>query len=243
MVNGRVRLVNENHVAFQANEDSFPVVNSPDLSLCSRRRLIFVCMAVADDKLGKSLDCWTSNVETRASQRRWLLRRRPFVSEQFPLDHTAIRIRLAEAETSDDISNAFLDEYTPACSASYPPTRGRARPPRTLDEPTLTTHIRRRDGTLDVDVTPWQLDRSFLVGVVVTIALDKTGTAPRARWPGLCAPHRRCHRRRQDPPRAERALQSSRCAPRSVCRPAAAPPPEEARHNPAFCDMTSSVIR
>lgn len=44
----------------------------------------------------------------------------------------------------------------------------------------LTTRARRRvrrDGTLDVDGTPWQLDESFLAGAVVTVAIDLTGTA------------------------------------------------------------------
>lgn len=56
---------------------------------------------------------------------------------------------------------------------------------RLIDEPTLadalTTRTRRRvrrDGTLDIDGTPWQLDQSFLAGLLVTIAVDKTGTAP-----------------------------------------------------------------
>jgi len=31
---------------------------------------------------------------------------------------------------------------------------------------------------LDVDGTPWQLDQSFLAGVLVTVAVDKTGVAP-----------------------------------------------------------------
>lgn len=44
----------------------------------------------------------------------------------------------------------------------------------------LTTRTRRRvrrDGTLDVDGVPWQLDEGFLAGAVVTVAVDKTGTA------------------------------------------------------------------
>ena len=35
----------------------------------------------------------------------------------------------------------------------------------------------RRDGTLDVDGTPWQLDQSFLAGALVTVAIDMTGSA------------------------------------------------------------------
>ena len=46
----------------------------------------------------------------------------------------------------------------------------------------LTTRTRRRvrkDGTLDVDGVPWQLDEGFLAGAIVTVAVDKTGrTAP-----------------------------------------------------------------
>jgi len=51
-----------------------------------------------------------------------------------------------------------------------------------VDEPTRRradhAHTRRvrRDGTLDVDGTPWQLDQ-ILAGVVVTVAVDKTGAA------------------------------------------------------------------
>jgi putative transposase len=44
----------------------------------------------------------------------------------------------------------------------------------------LTTHTRRRvrkDGTLDVDGTSWQLDEGFLAGAIVTVAVDKTGSA------------------------------------------------------------------
>lgn len=55
---------------------------------------------------------------------------------------------------------------------------------RTVDEKTLavalTTRARRRvrrDGTLDVDGTPWQLDQSFLAGALVTVAIDMTGSA------------------------------------------------------------------
>lgn len=54
---------------------------------------------------------------------------------------------------------------------------------RPIDESTLavalTTRTRRRvrrDGTVDVDGTAWQLDQSFLAGVLVTVAIDKTGT-------------------------------------------------------------------
>ena len=43
----------------------------------------------------------------------------------------------------------------------------------------LTTRARRRvrrDGTLDVGGTPWQLDQSFLAGALVTVAIDLTGS-------------------------------------------------------------------
>jgi len=55
---------------------------------------------------------------------------------------------------------------------------------RTVEEKTLavalTTRARRRvrrDGTLDVDGTSWQLDQSFLAGAIVTVAIDMTGSA------------------------------------------------------------------
>jgi transposase InsO family protein len=54
----------------------------------------------------------------------------------------------------------------------------------------LTTRTRRRvrkDGTLDVDGTAWQLDESFLAGALVTVAVDKTGTAaPVVEHDGRC---------------------------------------------------------
>jgi hypothetical protein len=56
---------------------------------------------------------------------------------------------------------------------------------RTVDEKTLavalTTRARRRvrrDGTLDIDGTAWQLDQSFLARAIVTVAIDMTGSAP-----------------------------------------------------------------
>ena len=55
---------------------------------------------------------------------------------------------------------------------------------RPIDEPALgaalTTRVRRRvrkDGTLDVRGTTWQLDQRFLAGAVVTVAVDLTGGA------------------------------------------------------------------
>lgn len=56
---------------------------------------------------------------------------------------------------------------------------------RAIDEPqlalALTTRVRRRvrrDGTLDVDGAPWQLDQSFLAGALVTVAVDLSDSAP-----------------------------------------------------------------
>jgi putative transposase len=56
---------------------------------------------------------------------------------------------------------------------------------RTIDEKTLaaalTTRPRRRvrrDGTVDIDGAPWQLDQSFLAGALVTVAIDMTGSVP-----------------------------------------------------------------
>jgi hypothetical protein len=54
---------------------------------------------------------------------------------------------------------------------------------RSVDEAALaialTTRARRRvrrDGTLDVDGVPWQLDQSFLAGALVVVAIDMTGS-------------------------------------------------------------------
>jgi hypothetical protein len=65
---------------------------------------------------------------------------------------------------------------------------------RTVDEKrlavALTTRARRRvrrDGTLDVDGAPWQLDQSFLAGALVTVAIDMSGTAaPVVEHDGRC---------------------------------------------------------
>lgn len=55
---------------------------------------------------------------------------------------------------------------------------------RAVDEPALavalTTRARRRvrrDGTLDIDGSAWQLDQSFLAGALITVAIDMTGSA------------------------------------------------------------------
>ncbi|HEY6035946.1 MAG TPA: hypothetical protein VIV58_16840, partial [Kofleriaceae bacterium] len=56
---------------------------------------------------------------------------------------------------------------------------------RAIDEKALaaalTTRARRRvrrDGTIDIEGAPWQLDQSFLAGALVTVAIDMTGSAP-----------------------------------------------------------------
>jgi transposase InsO family protein len=55
---------------------------------------------------------------------------------------------------------------------------------RPIDEPTLATALTtterrrvRKDGTLDVRGQTWQLDESFLAGMVVTVAVDLAGAA------------------------------------------------------------------
>jgi hypothetical protein len=85
---------------------------------------------------------------------------------------------------------AFLDEHyhrTPhgGLFGKTPAQAWEAASTRPVDElelaAALTTRTRRRvrkDGTLDVDGTPWQLDQSFLAGAIVTVAVDKTGTTP-----------------------------------------------------------------
>ena len=54
----------------------------------------------------------------------------------------------------------------------------------------LTIRTRRRvrkDGTLDIDGAAWQLDQGFLAGALVTVAVDKTGTAaPVVEHDGRC---------------------------------------------------------
>jgi transposase InsO family protein len=84
---------------------------------------------------------------------------------------------------------AFLDEHYHRAPHGglfgKPPAQAwEAAVTRPVDElelaAALTTRTRRRvrkDGTLDVDGTPWQLDQSFLAGAIVTVAVDKTGTA------------------------------------------------------------------
>jgi len=84
---------------------------------------------------------------------------------------------------------AFLDEHyhvTPhgGLFGKTPAAAWAGAVTRPVDEhqlaTALTTHTRRRvrkDGTLDVDGTAWQLDEGFLAGAVVTVAVDKTGSA------------------------------------------------------------------
>src|SRR5215510_10638336 len=61
------------------------------------------------------------------------------------------------------------------CSAGRRPRRG-PTPPRV-----------RKDGTLDIDGAAWQLDQGFLAGALVTVAVDKTGTAaPVVEHDGRC---------------------------------------------------------
>ena len=110
---------------------------------------------------------------------------------------------------------------------------------RTVDEPTLaaalTTRARRRvrrDGTLDIDGTAWQLDQSFLAGALVTVAIDMTGGAAPIvehddRRYTLHSRGRR--RRRQDPAQAARqatyaqdCVRSTRCVARQTRRTHAA---------------------
>jgi putative transposase len=84
---------------------------------------------------------------------------------------------------------AFLDEHyhvTPhgGLFGKTPAQAWTSAVTRPVDEhqlaTALTTHTRRRvrkDGTLDVDGTAWQLDEGFLAGAIVTVAIDKTGSA------------------------------------------------------------------
>lgn len=84
---------------------------------------------------------------------------------------------------------AFLDEYyhrTPhgGLFGRTPAQAWEGASTRPVDElelaAALTTHTQRRvrkDGTLDIAGTPWQLDEGFLAGAVVTVAVDLTHTA------------------------------------------------------------------
>lgn len=103
------------------------------------------------------------------------------------LDHLGTMTRLHDVQAR---LLAFLDEHyhrTPhgGLFGKLPGDVWASATTRPIDEPTLaaalTTRTRRRvrrDGTLDVDGTPWQLDQSFLAGAIVTVAIDKTGSAP-----------------------------------------------------------------
>lgn len=84
---------------------------------------------------------------------------------------------------------AFLDEHyhcTPhgALFGRTPAQAWAGAATRPVDEhqltAALTTRTRRRvrkDGTLDIDGAAWQLDEGFLAGAIVTVAVDKTGSA------------------------------------------------------------------
>src|SRR5262249_22572625 len=84
---------------------------------------------------------------------------------------------------------AFLDEHyhrSPHGGLSArPPTQAWAdASTRPVDELQLTAALTpqprrrvRKDGTLDIDGTAWQLDEGFLAGAIVPVAIDKTGTA------------------------------------------------------------------
>ena len=103
------------------------------------------------------------------------------------LDHLGTMTQLHDVQAR---LLAFLDEHYQRAPhgglyGKLPADAWATATTRPIDEPTLaaalTTRTRRRvrrDGTLDVDGTPWQLDQGFLAGVLVTIAIDKTGTAP-----------------------------------------------------------------
>jgi transposase InsO family protein len=102
------------------------------------------------------------------------------------LDHLGTMTQLHDVQAR---LLAFLDEhYHPAPHGGLfgkPPAEVWATATlRAVDEAelatALTTRARRRvrrDGTLDVDGTAWQLDQSFLAGALVTVAVDMTGTA------------------------------------------------------------------
>ncbi len=104
------------------------------------------------------------------------------------LDHLGTMTQLHDVQAR---LLAFLDEHYQRAPhgglyGKLPADAWASATTRPIDEPTLvaalTTRTRRRvrrDGTLDVDGTPWQLDQSFLAGVLVSVAVDKTGaTAP-----------------------------------------------------------------
>ena len=84
---------------------------------------------------------------------------------------------------------AFLDEHYHRAPhgglfGKHPAAVWDTASTRAIDEPALVTAMTtrgrrrvRRDGTLDIGGTPWQLDQSFLAGALVTVAIDTTGTA------------------------------------------------------------------
>lgn len=102
------------------------------------------------------------------------------------LDHLGTMTQLHDVQAR---LLAFLDEhYHPAPHGGLfgkPPAEAWATATlRAVDEAelaaALTTRARRRvrrDGTLDVEGTAWQLDQGFLAGALVTVAFDMTGSA------------------------------------------------------------------
>lgn len=103
------------------------------------------------------------------------------------LDHLGTLVQLHDVQSR---LLAFLDEHYHRAPhgglfGKAPAQVWEGATLRAIDEPALaaalTMHLRRRvrrDGTLDVDGASWQADESFLAGMVVTVAVDKTGTAP-----------------------------------------------------------------
>ena len=143
---------------------------------------------------------------------------------------------------------AFLDEYyhrTPhgGLFGRTPAQAWEGAGTRPVDElelaAALTTHTRRRvrkDGTLDIAGTPWQLDEGFLAGAVVTVAVDLTHTAaPVVEHDGrryvlrlvdaVAAGKTRRARPAASPAAPTVPFDPVRCAARSARRPPAAPPP------------------
>ena len=103
------------------------------------------------------------------------------------LDHLGTMTQLHDVQAR---LLAFLDEHYQRAPhgglfGKHPAEVWATATTRAVDEPTLaaalTTRTRRRvrrDGTVDIDGTAWQLDQHFLAGVLVTLAVDKTGVAP-----------------------------------------------------------------
>jgi putative transposase len=102
------------------------------------------------------------------------------------LDHLGTMTQLHDVQAR---LLAFLDEHYHRAPhgglfGKRPADVWASATPRAIDEPTLATALTtrarrrvRRDGTLDVDGTQWQLDQSFLAGALVMVAIDMTGSA------------------------------------------------------------------